>query len=170
MRGRTYFSSCVDRSGRCFNKQNSLLCDPGLLHTDLMAVHLLKELDEKIRFIIKAFFFLCDHFDIFLVTFSALDNVLISRRTISICMCFMRTRGDNLLSWLPFIEITMKKISLLDFYKLLATSKIIFTAVCKTSSCLFCFQFCLFSGISINWETHVNWANQIPSFLAWYSW
>ena len=63
-----------------------------------------------------------------------------------------------------------EKISLVDFYRFLATSKIIFTAVCKTSSCLFCFQFCLFSGTSINWETHVNWANQILSFLAWYSW
>ena len=59
---------------------------------------------------------------------------------------FYFIRGDSLLSWLPFIEITMKKISLVDFYRFLATSKIIFTAVCKTSSCLFCFQFCLFSG------------------------
>ena len=69
---------------------------------------------------------------------------------------FYFIRGDSLLSWLPFIEITMKKISLVDFYRFLATSKIIFTAVCKTSSCLFCFQFCLFSGTSIYWETHVN--------------
>ena len=63
----------------------------------------------------------------------------------------MQTRDDSLLSWFLFIEITMTKISLVDFYRFLAASEIIFTAVCKTSSCLFCFQFRLFY-----WETHVN--------------